>query len=152
MNAEDKRRVIRGEVFCEGRWVHIDRKFDIERQRRKKIEAGYVYHHGEWITIDEKLSRVVPPKPPEEKRAETIIINQYDNRTIHHHEHRHVHIDREGLEEYSRHRLTDNTTGDTPLIEADRNKVEALPGKKESDAVVDGRKIKGLLKPPEDTG
>ncbi|MBN1307108.1 MAG: hypothetical protein JXA18_04270 [Chitinispirillaceae bacterium] len=156
MNAEEKRRVVRGEVFVDGRWVPIDKKYEIERQRWKKIEAGYVFYQGEWMTIDEKLRRVVPPEPPEEKRAATVVINQYDNRTvynvdnrtIHRHEHRHVHIDKEGIEEYMCNRLPGELSADTPSIDADTKKRGALAGKKENEAITDKRKVKGLLKPP----
>ena len=156
MNTEEKRRIIRGEVFVEGRWVPIDKKYAIEQQRRKKIEAGYVFYQGQWMTIDEKLNRVVPPKPPEEKRPATVVINQYDNRTfynvdnrtLHQHEHRHVHIDKEGLDEYVRNRLPGEVPGSIPSIDADKKKREALPGKKEDGAVEDKRKIKGLLEGP----
>ena len=158
MNAEEKRRIIRGEVFCEGRWVPIDKKYEIEQQRRKKIEAGYVFYQGEWISIDEKCARVLPPKPKEEKKSETIVINQYDNRTVynvdkrttHHHEHRHVNIDKDGLEEYIRNRLPEGNSEMVELIDEEKNNVSALPGKKKKNAIPDRRKIKGFLKAPED--
>ena len=82
MNSSDKRRILRGEVFHQGRWMSIDKKCDLEKDRQKKIIAGYVFYQGEWMSIDEKIARVVPPVPKEEKKAETIVINQYDNRTI----------------------------------------------------------------------
>ena len=108
------------------------------------------------MTIDEKLNRVVPPKPPEEKRPATVVINQYDNRTfynvdnrtLHQHEHRHVHIDKEGLEEYVRNRLPGEVPGSIPSIDADKKKHDALPGKKEDGVVEDKRKIRGLLEGP----
>ena len=159
MNAEDKRRVIHGEVFFEGCWVPIETKHAAAQQRRKKIEDGYVFYRGEWITIDEKLSRVAPPKPPDEQRTGTVIVNQYDNRTVynidnrtvHSHEHRHVHVDGKELEKLSRNRQAGAKPDGISAIRSDREPGKALPDKEKTQSIEDRGKISGLLPSPDET-
>ncbi|MBN1759849.1 MAG: hypothetical protein JW863_16095 [Chitinispirillaceae bacterium] len=158
MNTDEKRRVIHGEVFAEGRWVPIERKFEIEQQRRKKIEAGYVWYRGDWMTIDEKLRLVVPSKPPEEKSNPTIVINNYDNRTfstvdnrtVHHYEHRHVHVDQQTLEGYMRNSLPDETSPEVKSLDSEVAQYKPLPDKKGKKMIDNKGKNRKLLPPPED--
>jgi hypothetical protein len=157
MNTEDKYRIVRGQVFCDGRWLPIENKLSLEQQRQKKIEAGYVFFQGEWISIDEKLARTVPSKYPEERMSPSIILNvndnrttyTIDNRTIHEHEHRHVHLDSGSLRGYLHQTLPPEETGARVVDESGKN-VRRLSGGKKSAALDDGRKVRGLLKPPDD--
>ena len=158
MNRQEKQQIIHGNVFVDGRWVPIDQKVAIERERRKKIEAGYVYFQQEWMTIDEKLRRVHPPAPPAQKDAGTVIINNYDNRTftnidkrtVHHHEHRHVHLDQQTLEGYMRNRLPGETSPEVKSLDAEIVQHKALPGKKRNKMIDNEGKNRKLLPPPED--
>jgi hypothetical protein len=156
MNPGDKKRILRGEVFYGGRWVPIEQKLAAALQHRKKIEDGYVFYQGEWITIDEKIARVAPPKVPAEKRPETIVVNINDNRTFYNvdkrtvfnQEHRHVHLDRESLEEYVQQKLPKDTTGDTAAIESDKKSVKALPDRKQKKLLTNEGKETKSLPPP----
>jgi hypothetical protein len=146
---EDKGRVVRGEVFFEGRWVPMEQKLEHERARRKKIEAGYVLYQGEWITIDEKLARVTPPAAGQAAAPVNIVINKNDNRTlnyvdnktVHTHDHRHVHVDAGLLADPSRPLLADGQPA--PFKELTDGKSGALPP---PDSI-----RRGLLSPPDDS-
>jgi hypothetical protein len=148
MKPEDKIRIIKGDVFSEGRWVPIWKKLERERQRHEKIRAGYVLHQGEWITIDEKLDRVSPQRPLADSGPVNITINRNDNRTVnyvdntttHTHDHRHVHVDQELLAGASRQLLTDEQSGST----------RELPDRRGKKSIGFGKKIGGLLNPPDD--
>ena len=156
MNTEDRHRIIRGQVFCDGRWVPIENKASLERQRRKKIEAGYVFFQGEWIPIDEKLARTAPSKLPGEHKPQSIVVNindnrttyNVDNRTVHEHEHRHVHIDKRNLEAYLGQTLPDAGASGRS-IDGKVKKTPEVPAPKSRAELADERKIKGLLNPPE---
>ena len=158
MDRRDRTRVLRGEVFHQGQWMSIRHKYDLEMQRRKKIEAGYVFFQGEWITIDEKCARVTPPSGPakDDRPAAPIVINQYDNRivynidkrTINRNEHRHVHLDKDTLEEYMRHRLTSPDENPDRFIEEKTPAVDKI-NRQEKKSLPHRKKISGLLKPPE---
>lgn len=156
MNTHEKHRIIRGDVFVDGRWVPIHKKLEIDRQRRKKIEEGYVFYRGEWMTIKEKLLRVLPPKASEEKRPSSIVINNYDNRsystidqrTVHHHEHRHVHVDGELLGEYVNGHLPQEASPAVHSIDSDKRKRKALSGSKKKKMIDNEGKSRKLLMPP----
>lgn len=157
MNQSDKWKVLRGEVFFEGRWVPIERKIDAENRRRKKIEAGYVFYHGEWITIEEKYARVVPGKPSA-KQPETIVVNindnrtfyTIDNRTLHEHQHRHLSLDKETLDNYMSGPIADTGDGTAQLPDGNQDGAAALPDPKKHRLIKNKRKIKGLLRSPDD--
>ena len=159
MNAHEKHRIIRGEVFVDGRWVPMSRKVELDRQYRKKIEEGYVFYRGEWMTIEEKLFRVLPPKPPEATASSSIVINNYDNRsyatidkrTVHHHEHRHVHVNGERFDVPAPDQITGGFSAQVPAeigTEADGRK--ALPDGLRNGMIDNEGKNRKLLMPPED--
>ena len=157
MNRSDRNRVLRGEVLLGGRWTSIDKKIEAEQQRRRKIEKGYVFHRGEWITIDEKIARVAPSVLKEEKETSTIVINNYDNRTVynidkrttHHHEHRHLHIDQDEFERKLQEKLPKSKR--IPYsVDGKRGVDEKLSSSEESEAIEGGRGINGLLEAQED--
>ncbi len=118
MIREDKGRIVQGQVFYQNQWIPIERKIAFEAQNRKKIEEGFVLFQGEWISIDEKLARLKPPKP-QKQSPEKVIYNQtvnrqtynvnhnenIDNRTIHEHDHKHVHLDAQNASNYIRENL-----------------------------------------------
>ena len=111
MNKEDKNRIIHGQVYYQNRWMPIDKKLELEKQDRAKIEQGYVRYTGEWITIEEKLARTLPQQN-QNIEPQQIVINQtynqqtynVDKRTVHEHDHKHIHVDAETLGHYAKSR------------------------------------------------
>ena len=115
MIREDKGRIVQGQVFYRNQWMPIERKVQLEARNRKKIEEGYVLFQGEWITIEEKRARVTPQKPTV-KGPEKVVYNKtinrqtytvhhnenIDNRVIHEHDHRHVHVNGQTLSNLTR--------------------------------------------------
>ncbi len=128
MIKENRSRIILGQVFYQNQWMPIEKKIDLEAQRRKKIEEGYVFFQGEWIPLEEKLARISHTKIKKDKpqkvvyNQQTYNINQnqnFDNRVTHEHEHRHVHIDPQNIPNYT-HEKTKNT-----LPSKEHNSLEA---------------------------
>jgi hypothetical protein len=157
MKPEDKIRIIKGEVFSEGRWVPIWKKLERERQRHEKIKAGYVLHQGEWITIDEKVARVSPhaaladsgPVNITINRNDNRIVNYVDNKTTHSHDHRHVHVDKELLSEASQHRLSDGHSDSMREISTEKRRAQELSDRTGKRPIDYGKKIDGMLNPPD---
>jgi hypothetical protein len=106
----DRSRVIHGFVQHKGQWLSIDKKAQLEAERRRRIEDGYVMYQGEWVTIDEKLARTAPPAVAPQS-PQQVVYNQTINRQVYNvqhtvdkrtfqetvHEHRHLHVDPQAL-------------------------------------------------------
>lgn len=135
MIREDKGRIVQGQVFYQNQWMPIERKVELEARNKKKIEEGYVLFQGEWITIDEKLARVTPQEPVKQG-PEKVVYNQtvnrqtynvhhnqnIDNRVIHEHDHRHVHVDGQSLSNHVPDGLRRVGQRDDPSLQYDNEK------------------------------
>ncbi len=162
---EDRKRIIHGQVLYNNRWMSIEKKIELESKDKKKIEEGFVCFQGEWITIEEKIARTKPQASPQQKE-QSIVFNQtinrqtynvnhneqIDNRVIHEHDHRHLHLDEQSIARYnernfhdalSHHRTTELDQREAKILaELDQRERKELPHKSRDTKTIEFKKKK----------